>query len=213
MKLLLCSRNEGIISRWEEILSSQYENITLCSKEHALKDTIVNLSIEELEQHLILYHLPEDVIEEKVLYQFLSEHPIAKQMLVLVNTPENEQGIRILFSGIHGYANVYLNNEKLKAAVKVIEQGEIWAGEEILMQLLNRHPNTSTEYRKNKNLKEMLSNREKQIVDQVLKGKTNKNIGIELNITERTVKAHLTAIFKKTGTRNRFELNVKLQSM
>ena len=213
MKLLLCSRNEGIVSRWEEILSSQYENITLCSKDKSLTNIIKNLSIEELEQYIILYHLTQDIIEEKVLYQFLSEHPIAKQMLVLVNTPENEQGIRILFSGVHGYANVYLNSEKLKSAVKVIEQGEIWAGEEILIQLLNRHPNTSTEYRKDKKLKEILSNREKQIVDQVLKGKTNKNIGIELNITERTVKAHLTAIFKKTGTRNRFELNVKLQSM
>ncbi|MFK5892433.1 MAG: LuxR C-terminal-related transcriptional regulator [Pseudomonadota bacterium] len=213
MNILLCSSNEGILSRWQESLSSLYDNIVLCSKDNALKDVIKKHTIEELKQYVILYHLSPDLIEEKALYHFLSEHPIAKQMLVLVNSPENEQGIRILFSGIHGYANVYLNTEKLKAAVKVLEQGEIWAGEEILIQLLNRHPNTTTEYRKDKNLKEILSNREKQIVDQVLKGKTNKDIGMELNITERTVKAHLTTIYKKTATRNRFELNVKLQAM
>jgi len=94
-----------------------------------------------------------------------------------------------------------------------MEQGEIWAGEEILMQLLNRHPNPTRHYQKDPHLNEILSNREKQILDQVLQGKTNKAVGVKLNITERTVKAHLTTIFKKTGTRNRFELNVKLKAL
>ncbi len=213
MKLLLCSRNENIISRWKEILSSQYGNIILCSKNNTLKDIVKKLGLEEIKRYIIMYHLPQDAIEEKALYHFLSKHPVAKQMFVLVNSPENEQGIRMLFSGVHGYANVYLNKEKLKAAVKVIEQGEVWAGEEIVMQLLNRHPVSAKEYRIDQHLDDILSKREIQIVDQILKGKTNKSIASELNITERTVKAHLTVIFKKTGTRNRFELNVKLQSM
>jgi len=201
------------MSRWKDILSSSYEKISLCDKDSALSNFITNHSEEELNKHVFLYHLPQDANEEKTLYHFLSEFPIAKRMLVLVNSPDNDQGIRLLFAGVHGYANVYLNEEKLKSAVKVVEQGEIWAGEEILMQLLNRHPNPTLDYQKNANLNEILSNREKQILDQVLQGKTNKVVGAKLNITERTVKAHLTTIFKKTGTRNRFELNVKLKSL
>lgn len=77
----------------------------------------------------------------------------------------------------------------------------------------NRHPNPTLKYQKDDHLNQVLSNREKQILDQVLKGKTNKAVGIKLNITERTVKAHLTTIYKKTGTRNRFELNVKLKAL
>jgi len=201
------------MQRWQEILSDTYENIKLCHKDAALGDFVKSHSEAELNQCVFLYHLPDDANEEKTLYHFLSEFPIAKRMFVLVNSPNNEQGIRILFSGVHGYANVYLNEAKLKAAIKVIEQGEIWAGEEILIQLLNRHPNSSLQYQKDVNLNNVLSNREKQILDQVLQGKTNKAVGVNLNITERTVKAHLTAIYKKTGVRNRFELNVKLKTL
>jgi two-component system, NarL family, nitrate/nitrite response regulator NarL len=201
------------MTRWQDILSSSYDKIIQCNKDSTLSDFINSHSEEALSQCIFLYHLSQDFIEEKNLYHFLSEYPIAKRMLILVNSPDNDQGIRLLFAGVHGYANVYLNEEKLKSAVKVVEQGEIWAGEEILLQLLNRHPNSSLNYQKDANLKELLSNREKQILDQVLQGKTNKAVGDKLNITERTVKAHLTTIFKKTGTRNRFELNVKLKSL
>lgn len=201
------------MSRWQEILSASYNNITLCDKSSALSDFIHAHNKEEINNSVFLYHLPQDANEEKTLYHFLSEFPIAKRMFVLVNCPDNDQGIRLLFSGIHGYANVHLNEEKLKAAVNVIGQGEIWAGEDILMQLLNRHPNPTLKYQKDDHLNQVLSNREKQILDQVLKGKTNKAVGIKLNITERTVKAHLTTIYKKTGTRNRFELNVKLKAL
>ncbi|MFK5987043.1 MAG: response regulator transcription factor [Pseudomonadota bacterium] len=214
MKLFLCSSNESINSRWQESLSELYQDIQLCDKTSSLTAMLVGLG-EGINQQefIILYHLTRDSSDEKALYQFLENYPVAKKMFVMVNVPDSEQGIRLLFAGVHGYANAYLNSEKLKAAVKVIEQGEIWAGEEILLQLLSRHPNPSTQYQKDINLNQLLSNREKQIVDQVLKGQTNKQVGIALNITERTVKAHLSAIFKKTGTRNRFELNVKLKAL
>jgi two-component system nitrate/nitrite response regulator NarL len=213
MNLFICSSNETIMSRWQEILSGSYDNIKQCNKDSALSDFIKSQTEAELNQYVFLYHLLQDANEEKTLYHFLSDYPIAKRMFVLVNSPDNDQGIRLLFAGVHGYANVYLSKEKLKSAIKVIEQGEIWAGEEILMKLLKRHPNPSLNYRKDINLNKILSNREKQILDQVLQGKTNKAVGVSLNITERTVKAHLTTIFKKTGVRNRFELNVKLKAL
>ncbi len=216
MKLFLCSSNENILSRWSEILSPDYQEIISCSEDNSLSSLLDKASSKEIgdfDNIVILYHLIDDVNEEKTLYSFLSQFPIAKRMIILVNSPDNEQGIRLLFSGIHGYANVYLNPEKLKSAVKVVEQGEIWAGEEILMKLLSRQPVQSNNYQSNKELNEILSNREKQIVDKVLKGNSNKEVAIELNITERTVKAHLTAIYRKTETKNRFDLSIKLKDL
>jgi two-component system, NarL family, nitrate/nitrite response regulator NarL len=216
MKLFICSNNNNILSRWSEILSSTYKQITSCHQNNSLSSLLEKYSsieIADLDDVVILYHLVNDANEEKTLYSFLSQFPIAKRMIVLVNSPDNDQGIRLLFSGIHGYANVYLNPEKLRSAVKVVEQGEIWAGEEILMKLLSRQPVQSTQYQTNKELNEILSNREKQIVDRVLKGNSNKEVAMELNITERTVKAHLTAIYRKTKTKNRFDLSIKLRDL
>ena len=48
--------------------------------------------------------------------------------------------------------------------------------------------------------------REMQIVRLITEGLTNRDIGLQLSITEETVKRHLTNIFEKVGMSNRLEL-------
>lgn len=54
-----------------------------------------------------------------------------------------------------------------------------------------------------------LSNRQKEVVDLVCKGLSNKEIANQLFITEKTVKFHLTTIFKLSGVKNRTQLVLK----
>jgi DNA-binding NarL/FixJ family response regulator len=51
-----------------------------------------------------------------------------------------------------------------------------------------------------------LTRRERQIIDVVVEGQTNKDIAATLGISEYTVKHHLTNIFDKLGVYNRVEL-------
>lgn len=51
-----------------------------------------------------------------------------------------------------------------------------------------------------------LSNREREVVEHLLSGKTNREISIELKISERTVKNHLWKIYKRIGVENRSQL-------
>ncbi len=55
-------------------------------------------------------------------------------------------------------------------------------------------------------LKYNISEREQEIVDLIIKGKSNKEIEDELFISIRTVKSHNYNIYKKTGVKNRLEL-------
>lgn len=48
-----------------------------------------------------------------------------------------------------------------------------------------------------------LSKREKEIANLLLKGLTNRQMSGELGITEKTVKFHLTSIYKKSNVKNR----------
>ncbi|TXK74533.1 response regulator transcription factor [Paenibacillus sp. N3.4] len=52
----------------------------------------------------------------------------------------------------------------------------------------------------------MLSEREKEVVELLVKGYTNQEIATDLHITEVTVKKHLTAVFRKLNVRNRTQL-------
>ena len=58
-----------------------------------------------------------------------------------------------------------------------------------------------------------LSEREGQVAKLVAGGASNKEIADRLSIAERTVKAHLTAIFEKTGARDRLQLSLKVNGM
>ncbi|NOQ79140.1 MAG: hypothetical protein GQ546_07040 [Gammaproteobacteria bacterium] len=138
--------------------------------------------------------------------------------LVLTNTPNPEQGVRLLNLNIRGYANSYLEHDKLITALSVIQQGEIWAGAALIQYMLSK---TSASVKKNidvpadnvSNIFKLLTSREQQIAQKILLGLQNKIIADELSITERTVKAHLSAIFKKLEVRNRLELTLKLQQV
>lgn len=55
----------------------------------------------------------------------------------------------------------------------------------------------------------MLSKAEQLVADMVAKGLSNKEVGVELFITEKTVKFHLTNIFKKENVSSRAELILK----
>lgn len=51
----------------------------------------------------------------------------------------------------------------------------------------------------------LLSRREAEVLAQVMLGKTNKAIGEGLFVTEKTVKFHLTNVYKKLGVKHRSE--------
>ena len=54
--------------------------------------------------------------------------------------------------------------------------------------------------------RQKVSHREAEVIESVALGATNKAIARQLDISERTVKAHLTNIFEKLGVTGRFNL-------
>ena len=56
----------------------------------------------------------------------------------------------------------------------------------------------------------MITNREKEVLELLMLGKTNKEIAKELCITSHTVKAHLEHLYEKYKVHSRFELAIKI---
>jgi two-component system nitrate/nitrite response regulator NarL len=56
-----------------------------------------------------------------------------------------------------------------------------------------------------------LTQREKEIAGKIAVGRSNRDVGLEFSICERTVKHHLTNIFRKVGVSSRLELAVLLR--
>ena len=56
--------------------------------------------------------------------------------------------------------------------------------------------------------RERLSVREQETAELLARGASNKEIARELDITERTVKAHVSALLEKLGARDRLQLSL-----
>ena len=138
---------------------------------------------------------------------------LPQQKVVVFPSQHSQSAALRLFSvGVNGQCAPYIGKEQLTLVLSVIESGEIWGGKAFIQQLIQQsalpvaQPNSALDE---------LSERELRVAQCVSKGLSNKQIALELNITERTVKAHLTSIFKKTQTKDRLALAllVKPQSV
>lgn len=127
-------------------------------------------------------------------------------IVVLSNVPEDDQGMAALAAGASGYCSALTLPTVLHQVAGVVEHGGLWVGPQLMRRLMQglaaRNSDTPDP------ALDRLSQRERQVAVEVARGATNKEIARVLNITERTVKAHLTAAFEKLGVRDRMQLSL-----
>ncbi len=132
-------------------------------------------------------------------------------LVAFSDNPNDTQGIELLLRGFKGYINTFVTGSIFTQLLESVAKGDIWAGTSIVQKMLKRLLQQS-ENEASINLSSFgLSDRERETVDILITGKSNKEIGRRLGITERTVKAHVSAILRKTETTDRVSLIIKLK--
>ena len=131
--------------------------------------------------------------------QIRTEFPGAR-ILILSTSDGDDDVYRALQAGAVGYILKSSPGEQLLPAIRAVMRGEKWIPQEIARSLANR------------SLREELSPREVQVLEELASGGSNKEIASVLHITEHTVKAHLKNILAKLPARDRTEaVTVALQ--
>lgn len=143
---------------------------------------------------------------EKNIGLILQAYPMAN-IVALANAPELDEAKSALALGAKGYCHAYSEATVLAEVKAVIQHGGIWLGQEFLLHLIgvgralvgNRPENVAVALAK-------LTPREQEVAKQAALGLSNKEIARVLDITERTVKAHLSASFERLGVKDRLQL-------
>lgn len=130
--------------------------------------------------------------------------------IALVAIPQKDQALRFLQKGIRAYGNRYMHEENLKQAIATLKAGQIWLPPAIISQVISALPDTKAED-EGKDLLNALTSREAEVAKWLVNGLSNLEISEKMFVSIRTVKAHLTSIFKKTGCRNRLELATRMK--
>jgi len=155
---------------------------------------------------VIWLHVAGDKPDPALLVQEVSLAAPGCAIVVLSNVPDDEEGLAVLEAGAVGYTNALAVPEVLHQIAAVVENGGLWVGPKLLQRLITGMATRSTQI--NNNHLDKLSAREKEVALAVAGGASNKEIARRLDISERTVKAHLTAAFERLGVRDRLQLSL-----
>ena len=135
------------------------------------------------------------------------------KIILLASVCDEKEAINVFKTGVKGYCNKDIDPPLLKKAVEVVQKGEVWIGRKTISHFLSELTSHTVNRQKDPpSLSEVcldyLTPREHQIARLVGDGAHNKEIARGLNISERTVKAHLTAIFQKLQIPDRLRLGL-----
>jgi DNA-binding NarL/FixJ family response regulator len=126
------------------------------------------------------------------------------RVVVASPSPNDEEGTRVLSAGAHGYCHGYAPAASLSQALEVVGSGGIWMGRSLVSRLLKLVAERTQDTHSWDG--GLLTEREITVARYAANGQANAPIAEALGITERTVKAHLSAVFEKLGVTDRLQL-------
>lgn len=126
------------------------------------------------------------------------------KVLILTVHNEVEYLLKAVDIGVEGYILKESESAELKRAINNIVNGENYIQPSLIPALNSRLVNRNSDKMKI----DSLTKREKEVLVNVANGMFNKEIALNLNISERTVKNHISNIFKKIEVNDRTQAAV-----
>lgn len=127
--------------------------------------------------------------------------------VVAMTAIENPQEARrALEAGASGYVHYLAIPQVLEQVAQVVSAGGMWLGADLMRQLVLATARILPAVPIPQADLSLLTSREKAVAELVAAGKSNKEVARDLDITERTVKAHLGSAFEKLQVRDRLQL-------
>ncbi len=136
------------------------------------------------------------------------------KLRVVVGTmrPDDTEGKRVLAAGGYGYVHAYSPTSALHTVLQTVSAGSVWMGSTLLARLL-RDLDRRLPAKPEDDWALKLTQREKAVAQRAAIGHSNQAIAEALGITERTVRAHLSAAFDKLGVSDRLMLALKVHGI
>lgn len=137
------------------------------------------------------------------------------KVLLIIDKHDECKELIVLRMGVRGIISESADQSEFIRSIKSVYSGKLWIRQYILEKfVLDLLPKLEfNEEPENKGYFNLLTKRELDIFELVVRGHKNKEIGERLFVTEKTVKNHLSSIFKKLNVNKRVELKRYLYNL
>jgi DNA-binding NarL/FixJ family response regulator len=214
--ILLFSSSPNTLRKWSCALTNDYslevavdwqECKKFCGKENPAIDlTVIDGKLFSLEDG----------------FSTLTDDVPGKLVIIGEQWSEDRQ-IQLIVAGASGYSENITDNDLLGRIINKVVDGEVWIQRHLIPSIIKTlvankiDPKSVLDAEqiaaKKISLLKSLTEREKQVATMVFHGNPTKKIAGTLFITERTVKAHLSSIFRKLGVPDRVHLAIYLRGI
>ncbi|HEC2155067.1 response regulator [Staphylococcus delphini] len=153
------------------------------------------LATDQIEPELILVDLVMPEMNGITLIQKLKEQHADIKILVLTSYVDEEHVMSAMQAGADGYEMKDVEPEALMTSIETVLQGDkvIHKDAQQVMDTVITKPHMLNK----------LSKRETEVLKEMAKGKTNKEIAETLFVSEKTIKTHVSHIFSKLEVTDR----------
>jgi DNA-binding NarL/FixJ family response regulator len=152
--------------------------------------------LERVDADVVLMDLSMPVMDGiEATRRIVAAHDGAVRVVVLTSFSAREDVIAALDAGASGYLLKDAEPQELLAGVRAAARGDAPLAPRAAREVLSARAEGAS--------KPELSARESEVLQLVARGLPNKRIARELQISEKTVKAHLTQVFQRIGVTDR----------
>ncbi len=204
-RVAIFSDNSVLVKLWSHALVSHFDIFTALNKQDLANASVVIIDSRKVDTNTDL----------TAMFSSAS----ARFLVVGKDWSENKQ-INALVHGAAGYCGESEPPKLLVQAVTSVLKGDIWIQRHLVPRvigtLVKMKPEHTQAVDSHKSIESSallatLSLRESDVANMVRDGENNKAIANALEISERTVKAHVTSIFKKLDIADRLHLALYLK--
>lgn len=185
----------------KSLLEIQADLIVVGDAENGRKalSAIASLQAESQQPDIVLLDVRMPVMDGVATTKELSQRFPEIKVLILTTFDDDEYVSQAINYGAKGYLLKDSPPEDLETAVRVVNKGYTHLGPGLLDKVLLQSPQSGSFMSAASDQLAELSAREREVLNLIAKGITNREIAAELYISEKTVKNHVTNILNKLG--------------
>src|SRR6185437_6434484 len=207
IKVLIADDQEMVRSGMVALLSYQKDLSVVAQAAHG--EEAIALA-RDFQPDVILMDIRMPVFDGITATETIRRNNPDVKILVLTTFDEEQLVVRALQAGASGYVLKDTPSDQIAGAIRAVHSGTAPMSP-VAMARIVANLSAARASTRSLDLKKLLTNREIEVLKLIGDGKNNKEIATLLNITEGTVKNHVTHIFAQIGARDRVEAAIIAQ--
>jgi len=204
LQVCLLSPHPLVLSEFERVLTNPAFNLISRHLESALGPDLRHLEVPKATVYVVDAHVARPTAGA-LLSNILETHTEAR-IIVVAEKFDSEESYSLLQMGAKGLLSYTEAREQLPHALPLVAEGGFWVPRAVLSGFVDSILAGTQSRRLKADSTASLSRREQEVLNCLLENLANKEIGNKLNISERTVKFHVSNLLSKFGVRRRADL-------